>query len=506
MIGSEVEFFLFKESYDDANALRLPRPHAELAVPRGLQHPPDDQGGGRARRDAALACAAPGMPVEFSKGEAGRGQHEINLTYQRGVEMADIDVIFKTAVKEIAALARQVGDVHGQAALRRRRARAATSTPACGTPTDASRAWMAGDVEHHMSDLFRWYLGGQMATAAEFALLFAPTVNSYKRFLPGSVGADRASGGTSTTARSGSASSATATGMRVESRIPGADANPYHAFAATIAGGLYGIANRIEPPAPYHGNGYAATDLTRIPSTFAEAIELWRASTIARECFGDDVHHHVLHFAETEWPRSAPRSPTGSAAATSNASENRSLSGVKQCAHTSEDHGVSGAGDLHKHAHLGGTGVRQRWSRDDRSGPRADLNQLGYAEELRRKMGWFSNFAISFSIISILAGGLTSFWLGMVAGGPIVITLGWIIVGFFALLVGMSMGEICSAYPTAGGLYYWSAKLARKNPAKWSWFTGYFNLLGQIGVIAPSTTRSRSSSVTSSGCSTTGST
>jgi amino acid transporter len=115
---------------------------------------------------------------------------------------------------------------------------------------------------------------------------------------------------------------------------------------------------------------------------------------------------------------------------------------------------------------------------------RADLNQLGYAQELRRKMGWFSNFAISFSIISILAGGLTSFWLGMVAGGPIVITLGWIIVGFFALLVGMSMGEICSAYPTAGGLYYWSAKLARKNPAKWSWFTGYFNLLGQIGVIA----------------------
>ena len=99
-------------------------------------------------------------------------------------------------------------------------------------------------------------------------------------------------------------------------------------------------------------------------------------------------------------------------------------------------------------------------------------------------MGWFSNFAISFSIISILAGGLTSFWLGMVAGGPVVITLGWIIVGFFALLVGMSMGEICSAYPTAGGLYYWSAKLARRNPAKWSWFTGYFNLLGQIGVIA----------------------
>ena len=113
-----------------------------------------------------------------------------------------------------------------------------------------------------------------------------------------------------------------------------------------------------------------------------------------------------------------------------------------------------------------------------------ELNEIGYAQELKRGMGWFSNFAISFSIISILAGGMTSYWLGMVTGGPRVIMLGWIIVGFFALLVGMAMGEICSAYPTAGGLYYWSAKLARKNGARWAWFTGWFNLLGQIGVIA----------------------
>ncbi len=115
---------------------------------------------------------------------------------------------------------------------------------------------------------------------------------------------------------------------------------------------------------------------------------------------------------------------------------------------------------------------------------RAALNQLGYAQELKRGMGGFSNFAISFSIISILAGGMTSYWLGMVTGGPRVITLGWIIVGFFALLVGMAMGEICSSYPTAGGLYFWSAKLARKNAPMWSWFTGWFNLIGQIGVIA----------------------
>ena len=115
---------------------------------------------------------------------------------------------------------------------------------------------------------------------------------------------------------------------------------------------------------------------------------------------------------------------------------------------------------------------------------RDHLHSMGYAQELHRGMSTFSNFAISFSIISILAGGMTSFWLGMVTSGPRVITMGWIIVGFFALLVGMAMGEICSAYPTAGGLYYWSAKLAKKNQARWSWFTGYFNLIGQIGVIA----------------------
>src|SRR5262245_55344205 len=109
---------------------------------------------------------------------------------------------------------------------------------------------------------------------------------------------------------------------------------------------------------------------------------------------------------------------------------------------------------------------------------------MGYAQELRRRLSWFSNFAISFSIISVLAGGWTSYWLGMTAGGPLVITTGWIIVGFFVLLVGMSMGEICSAMPTAGGLYYWSAKLAKRRGPMWSWYTGWFNLLGQIGVIA----------------------
>ena len=111
-------------------------------------------------------------------------------------------------------------------------------------------------------------------------------------------------------------------------------------------------------------------------------------------------------------------------------------------------------------------------------------NELGYAQELRPQDGLVQQLRDQLLDHLDPRRRHDGYWLGMVTGGPRVITLGWIIVGFFALLVGMAMGEICSAYPTAGGLYYWSAKLARKNGATWSWFTGWFNLLGQIGVIA----------------------
>ncbi len=113
------------------------------------------------------------------------------------------------------------------------------------------------------------------------------------------------------------------------------------------------------------------------------------------------------------------------------------------------------------------------------------LHELGYAQELNRGMGWFSNFAVSFTIISILTGGITTYYLGMLAGGPRVIIWGWLLVGGMATLVGLAMAEVCSAYPTAGGLYYWSAKMAKPQHAPvWSWFTGWFNLLGQIAVTA----------------------
>ena len=113
------------------------------------------------------------------------------------------------------------------------------------------------------------------------------------------------------------------------------------------------------------------------------------------------------------------------------------------------------------------------------------LNELGYAQELHRGMGWFSNFAVSFTIISILTGGITTYYLAMNAGGPRTATLGWLLVGLMSTLVGLAMAEVCSAYPTAGGLYYWAAKMAKPKSAPIaSWFTGWFNLVGQVAVTA----------------------
>jgi amino acid permease (GABA permease) len=112
------------------------------------------------------------------------------------------------------------------------------------------------------------------------------------------------------------------------------------------------------------------------------------------------------------------------------------------------------------------------------------LRQLGYKQELRRKLSGFSNFAVSFSIISILAGCLTSYGIAMTNGGPVAITMGWLVVGGMVTLVALAMAEVCSAFPTAGGLYWWAFALAKRNKAAWAWFVGWCNFLGEIAVTA----------------------
>ncbi|HEY5319617.1 MAG TPA: amino acid permease [Galbitalea sp.] len=114
----------------------------------------------------------------------------------------------------------------------------------------------------------------------------------------------------------------------------------------------------------------------------------------------------------------------------------------------------------------------------------AELAKLGYKQELRRGMSGFSNFAVSFSIISILAGCITSYYIALNSGGPAAINLGWPIVGIFVLAVALGMAEVCSRYPTAGGLYFWAGRLAKRNKKVWAWYTGWFNILGEVAVTA----------------------
>ena len=112
------------------------------------------------------------------------------------------------------------------------------------------------------------------------------------------------------------------------------------------------------------------------------------------------------------------------------------------------------------------------------------LAQLGYEQELHRRLSGFSNFAVSFSIISILAGAITSYGIAMTAGGPVAIIWGWLFVGVMVTFVALAMAEVCSAYPTAGALYWWAAALAKRNKPAWAWFIGWFNFLGEVAVTA----------------------
>ena len=296
MIGSEIEFFLFDTSYPEAHASG----YRDLS-PSGnwvqdyhvVQTTRDEPVIGAIRRGLEAA----GVPVEFTKGEAGRGQHEINLDYTDALAMADRNVLYKTAAKEIAAQ-------HGKSATFMAKYDFAETGSSCHVhsslwSSDGSRALFHDESTHGPSDLFRHYLAGLLATAREFSLLWAPTVNSYKRFQPGSWAPTGVAWGVDNRTL-GFRQVGHGAALRIENRVPGADANSYLAFAGVLGGGLYGIRHELPLADAFVGNGYEA-ELPRIPSSIVEAIELWRGSAVAREVFGDDVHHHILVMAEAEW-------------------------------------------------------------------------------------------------------------------------------------------------------------------------------------------------------------
>ena len=297
-IGAELEFFLFKDSYAEAAAKRYQglTPHSDVIEDYHILQTSRDE---YLIREIRNGLDAAGVPVEFSKGEAGRGQHEINLAFATATEMADRNTIYKNAAKEIA-------DQHGRSLTFMAKYDMDEVGSSCHIHSSlwdaenrTSLMWDDG-APHHLSPTFRHWLGGLVHASRELSLLFAPTVNSYKRFQPDSWAPTAVAWGLDNRT-CGLRLVGHGQGYRVESRIPGADVNSYLAFAGVIAAGLWGIEHQLDPGEPFVGNAYTDPDVAHIPSTLVEAIEAFRGSEVARWAFGDEVHHHLLNTAEQEW-------------------------------------------------------------------------------------------------------------------------------------------------------------------------------------------------------------
>jgi glutamine synthetase len=288
MFGSELEFFLMKESYEEAHAkhYRDLTPSVPYILDYHILATSFDEPFIRQLRNGMQGA---GIPVESSKGEAWPGQHEINFRFADAVTTADNHVIYKNGAKEIA---HQNG----------------CSVTFMAKP---DHTWIGSSCHIHSSlwrdgenafagesEVFKQYLAGQIAALKELAIFVAPTINSYKRFAAGSWAPTTLAWGYDNRT-CGFRIVGHGPGLRTETRIPGGDVNPYLAFAALLAAGLYGIERELELPAPLEGNAYKS-DAERFPSSLREAIAALEEGRIARGALGDEVVDHYLNYARTE--------------------------------------------------------------------------------------------------------------------------------------------------------------------------------------------------------------
>jgi glutamine synthetase len=287
--GTELEFILFRDSYElawekgftDLNPANLYNVDYSLL--------------GTARVEPLIRrirneMAGAGLVVENSKGECNYGQHEINFRYSNVLRAADEHAIYKTGAKEIAA---QEGmSITFMAKYDEREGNSCHIH--LSLAGDDGSALFADSEE-----TFHGFVAGQLAALRELTLLFAPNVNSYKRFTPGSFAPTAVAWG-----RDNRTCAMRVVGhgpaLRVENRMPGADVNPYLALAAMIAAGLDGIDRGLELPPAVEGNAYSADELEHVPSTLRDARDLFASSALAREAFGDEVVEHYLNNARVE--------------------------------------------------------------------------------------------------------------------------------------------------------------------------------------------------------------
>lgn len=307
--ASELEFFLYDDTYRQANEkgyAHLTRAgwyNEDYHLLQGARVDPFVGSARRALRDS-------GIPVENSKGEAALGQHELNIKYADALTMADRHTVMKQAMKELA-------DTQGLSLTFMAKPHGAESGNSCHIhmslwDAESDTNAFAADRDDGTSDAFRWFLGGWMAHVQDVMVFYAPTVNSYKRFTEGSWAPTRIAW-SNDNRTAGFRVVGTGPSLRIECRLPGADTNPYLAYAAALASGLDGIENQIEPPPMFSGDVYSATDQPRVPDTLAQAVTQFAASEFAAEAFGPAVVGHYSHFyrgevnafnaAVTDWER-----------------------------------------------------------------------------------------------------------------------------------------------------------------------------------------------------------
>jgi glutamine synthetase len=288
MFGSELEFYLLKETYAEAHAkhYRDLTPSVPYILDYHILASTYDEPLMRQIRNGMQAA---GIRVETSKGEAWPGQQEINFRYADAVTMADNHVVYKNGAKEIAHL-------NGCSITFMAKPDHSWIGSSCHVH---SSLWRDGENAFAgESDVFKQFLAGQIACLEELAVFVAPTINSYKRFAAGSWapttlawGHDNRTCGFRIVGHGQS--------LRAETRIPGGDVNPYLGFAALLAAGLHGIENELELPPPLEGNAYES-GAERFPHSLREAIDALESGTMGRAALGDDVVDHYLNYARTE--------------------------------------------------------------------------------------------------------------------------------------------------------------------------------------------------------------
>ncbi|WP_329534930.1 glutamine synthetase family protein [Streptomyces sp. NBC_01450] len=294
-VGTELEFIVFKDTYEqawDAGYKGL-TPANQYNIDYSLL------GTGRIEpllRRIRNEMQAAGLTVESAKGECNLGQHEIAFKYDEALVTCDQHAIYKTGAKEIAS---QEGVSLTFMAKYNEREGNSCHIHLSLADADGTNV-MAGSVQDPggMSEVMRYFLAGQLAALRDFALLYAPNINSYKRFQPGSFAPTAVAWGydnrTCALRVVGHGRS-----TRFENRLPGGDVNPHLAVAGLVAAGLYGIEQKLELPEPCAGNAYAA-DYAHVPTTLREAAELWENSPIAKAAFGDEVVAHYRNMARVE--------------------------------------------------------------------------------------------------------------------------------------------------------------------------------------------------------------